>query len=205
MVFVMTSIPSAGTRVLDTMAADPPYDPYDSLARAGDDRGRRGRTGPGTPLSEGAVPGFRFGVRVQGERESASNAETMQVRAIDHALGLLCTARRQAGQGRVAETLLLAEAATCIYRRLAWADPETYLPDLARALTNVGTLRSYRNWESAVAPAQEATRIYRHLTRARVGAVPDVAGSLSSLLAFLWETAAVSSSQIPNPKSAGRA
>jgi len=110
----------------------------------------------------------------------------------------------------VAEALPLAENATRIYRRLARADPESYLPDLAHALISVGTLRSYTDWESAVAPAQEADRIYRNLigarayrnqTGARVGVMPGLAGSLSNLLTFLWETAAASRSEPLSSKS----
>jgi hypothetical protein len=104
-----------------------------------------------------------------------------------------------AEQGRVAEALPLVEAAVGHYRRLVQADPETHLSDLARAQTSDATLWSYVNWERAVSPAQEATRIYRHLTRADVNALPDVARSLSDLLTFLWEMAAIRSCQTLNP------
>jgi hypothetical protein len=124
--------------------------------------------------------------------------EITQARTVNHALGLLGTAGSLAEQGRIAEALPLAEAAADIYRRLARADPETYLPDLARTLTYLGTLWSHVCWERAVSPAQEATRIYRHLTRVRVNAMPDVARSLSELLTFLWETAAIARCHTPD-------
>lgn len=153
---------------------------------------------PPTPDAAGDGP-----ILARGERDEGLNEEITQVRAVYQAPGLLRRARRWAEQGRAAEALPLAEDATRLYRRLARADPEIYLPDLVRALIDVGTLRSYTSWESAVAPAQEATRIYRQLTRARV-VVPEVAGSLSNLLAFLWETAADASRlTIPNPEGVG--
>lgn len=128
---------------------------------------------------------------MRGERDEAPNEETRPGRAAAHAPGrLLRAARRWAEQDRVAEALPLAEHAARLYRGLARADPELYLPDLLCALTEVGTLRSYMGWESAVAPAQEATLIYRQLTTARVVVVPEVVGSLSDLLVFLWERAA---------------
>jgi hypothetical protein len=103
------------------------------------------------------------------------------------------------------EALPLAEAATGICRRLARTGPRTYLPDLARALTQTGMLRSYLGWEAAVPPAQEATRLYRRLTRTQVDAMPDVAGSLSSLLTFLWEMSAICRAQTPDPTDADSA
>lgn len=85
------------------------------------------------------------------------------------------------------EELALVEAATGTYRKLAAADPQTYLPDLARALTNLGMLLSRVNWELALPPAREATEIYRQLTRSNLRSHPDVAGALSNLLTFLTE------------------
>jgi hypothetical protein len=99
--------------------------------------------------------------------------------------------------------LRLAENATRTYRRLARARPEMYLLDLVRALTDEGRLKSYTDWESAVAPAQEAARIYRQLTATRIF-VPELAGSLSNLLAFLWEMATdASSPRLPSPEGVG--
>lgn len=127
---------------------------------------------------------------MRGERDEALSEETLPGRAAAHVPGRLHRgARRWAEQDRVAEALPLAEHAA----RLSRADPELFLPDLVCALTEVGTLRSYTSWESAVAPAQEATLIYRQLTTARVVVVPEVVESLSNLLVFLWERAAEAS------------
>jgi Cft2 family RNA processing exonuclease len=130
-----------------------------------------------------------------------TSANRIQARAVNRARGLLRTARRCAQRGRTAEALLLAETATRIYRRLVRSEPEIYLPSLARALTDVGTLRSYTSWQSAVAPAQEANLIYRELIGVRASVLPELAGSLSNLLTFLWEAAAASHSQTPTARS----
>lgn len=110
-------------------------------------------------------------------------------------------ARRLADQGSLTEAVVQAKAAAGIYRQLALADPGAYLPCLVRALTEVGGLWLEVDWEKAVAPTQEATYLYRHLTQDAF-LLPDVAGSLSSLLKFLWEASVISQCQIINIPSA---
>lgn len=90
-----------------------------------------------------------------------------------------------------------AEQAVDIYRRLAAADPETHLPELANGLSNLGiALQAVNRRDDALAAGQEAVRIFRRLTKAehvsqvRVGYaahLPDMAGALSTLACRLME------------------
>ena len=60
-----------------------------------------------------------------------------------------------------------AREAVTIYRRLAKADPDGHLPDLAGALSRLATcLADTDRREQALAPAQEAVDHYRHLAQA---------------------------------------
>ena len=90
---------------------------------------------------------------------------------------------RLTNTGRREQALTPAEEATGIYRRLAEANPDAYLPDLAASLTNLGTLLSgLGRREQALNPAEEATGIYRRLAEANPNAyLPDLATSLTNL------------------------
>jgi hypothetical protein len=78
------------------------------------------------------------------------------------------------------EAVAAAQEARDIYRRLAAARPDAFLPDLAMSLNilgnRLGDVDSREWWaadirlgrqEAALAAAQEATDIYRHLAAAR--------------------------------------
>jgi hypothetical protein len=99
---------------------------------------------------------------------------------------LLDLAGRMSDLGQLDEALAMAQDAVAIYRRLAQLHPD-FLPDLVRALTDVGVIVSQLSWQLAVAPAQEAATIYRRLTVLDLGAAPDAARPLSDLLSFLTE------------------
>jgi hypothetical protein len=88
--------------------------------------------------------------------------------------------------GQLDEALAMARDAVAIYRRLAQLHPD-FLPDLVRALTDVGALVSQLSWQLAIAPAQEAAAIYRRLTILDLGAAPEAARPLSDLVTFLTE------------------
>ena len=85
--------------------------------------------------------------------------------------------------GRREDALAAAQEATDIYRRLAAARPDAFLPDLAMSLNNLGgRLSELGRREDALAAAQEATDIYRRLAAARPDAfLPDLAASLNNL------------------------
>ncbi|MET8049010.1 SEC-C metal-binding domain-containing protein, partial [Streptosporangium sp. NPDC005286] len=74
---------------------------------------------------------------------------------------------------------LVREAAE-LHRRLAEAEPEAYLPDLAISLANLGTLLSgVGDKRGAVRPVREAVEVYRRLAEAEPEAyLPGLALSL---------------------------
>jgi tetratricopeptide (TPR) repeat protein len=82
--------------------------------------------------------------------------------------------------GRREEALAQAEEAVRIYRQLAEARPEAFLPDLGMSVNNLANrLSDLGRREEALAQAEGAVRIYRQLAEARPEAfLPDLAGSL---------------------------
>ena len=76
--------------------------------------------------------------------------------------------------------MLATQEAVDTYRKLAKARPDAYLPDLARALNNLGSdLSSLGRPEDAMLATQEAVDTYRKLAKARPDAyLPDLARSL---------------------------
>ncbi len=76
-----------------------------------------------------------------------------------------------------------------IYRKLAQANPQTYLPYVATALNNLGTLQSYKNeFEDALKSFKEALEVYRKLAQANPQAhLPNVATTLNNLGVFQKE------------------
>ncbi|MEV4283721.1 tetratricopeptide repeat protein, partial [Actinoplanes xinjiangensis] len=94
---------------------------------------------------------------------------------------------RLAHTGRREQALTPAEEATGIYRQLADADPDAYLPHLAASLNNLSTfLSGLGRRKQAMTPAEEATGIYRRLADADPDAyLPHLAASLNNLSTFL--------------------
>jgi tetratricopeptide (TPR) repeat protein len=91
-------------------------------------------------------------------------------------------------QGRRDEALCITEEAAEIYRGLAKANPQTFLPDLATTLSNLG-IKLYNQGarEKALAAAQEAVDIQRKFdekTNPKVF-MPGLARSLNNLSAIL--------------------
>ena len=86
-------------------------------------------------------------------------------------------ANRLAELGRREDALAATEEAVAIYRELAAARPDTFLPNLARALNNPSNrLAELGRREDALAATEEAVAIYRELAAARPDAfLPDLA------------------------------
>ncbi len=89
--------------------------------------------------------------------------------------------------GRREEALAAAQEAADLYRQLAQAQPQAFLPALAMSLNNLGAMLSaLGRREEALAAAQEAADLYRGLAHAQPQAfLPDLAGSLNNLGAML--------------------
>jgi tetratricopeptide (TPR) repeat protein len=96
---------------------------------------------------------------------------------------LLDLSNRLGDLGRREEALAAIEQATGIYRQLAEARPDAFLPDLAMSLNNQsGRLGDLGRREEALAAIEQATGIYRQLAEARPDAyLPNLATSLRNL------------------------
>jgi len=96
---------------------------------------------------------------------------------------LLDLSNRLGDLGRREEALAAIEQATGIYRQLAEARPDAFLPDLAMSLNNQsGRLADLGRREEALAAIEQATGIYRQLAEARPDAyLPNLATSLRNL------------------------
>jgi tetratricopeptide (TPR) repeat protein len=105
------------------------------------------------------------------------------------ALSLNSLGNRLSELGRREDARAAAQEANGIYRRLAAARPDAFLPDLAMSLNNLGNLLSaLGRREDALAAAQEANDIYRRLAAGRPDAfLPDLAMSLNNLGNLLSE------------------
>jgi tetratricopeptide (TPR) repeat protein len=88
-----------------------------------------------------------------------------------------------ASLGRREEALAAIEEAAGIYRLLAAARPQAFLPDLAASLNNLSVrLADLGRLEEALAAIEEAVTIYRQLAAVRPEAVlPDLAMPLNNL------------------------
>ena len=89
--------------------------------------------------------------------------------------------------GRREEALAVIEEAVTIYRELARARPDAFLPDLAMSLNNQSLrLSDLGRREEALAVIEEAVTAYRELARARPDAfLPDLAMSLNNQSTWL--------------------
>ena len=98
-------------------------------------------------------------------------------------------ASRLSDLGQREEALAVAEEAVGIYRDLAAARPEAFLPNLAAALNTLAiTLIYLARREEAVAAAWESVRLRRDLAAARPEAfLPHLAASLNNLVNMLSE------------------
>ncbi|MEL7216452.1 MAG: tetratricopeptide repeat protein, partial [Pseudomonadota bacterium] len=85
--------------------------------------------------------------------------------------------------GRREEALAAIEEAMEIYRSLAAARPDAFLPDLAMSLNNLsGSLDALGHREEALSAINEAVTIYRRLAKARPDEfLPNLAMSLNNL------------------------
>jgi tetratricopeptide (TPR) repeat protein len=89
----------------------------------------------------------------------------------------------QSNLGRREEALRATQEAVDAYRGLAQQRPDAFLPDLARALNNLGAMQSnLGRREEALRATQEAVDIRRGLAQQRPDAfLPDLASALWSL------------------------
>ena len=94
---------------------------------------------------------------------------------------------RLSNLGRREDALAASQEAVEIYRRLAHARPDAFLPDLATSLNNLSVdLSNLGRREDALAASQEAVEIYRRLAHARPDAfLPDLATSLNNVSVYL--------------------
>ncbi len=85
--------------------------------------------------------------------------------------------------GRREEALTATQEAVGIYRQLAQANPQAFLPDLATSLNNLGyMLSALGRREEALTATQEAVEIRRKLAQANPQAfLPDLARSMGML------------------------
>jgi hypothetical protein len=85
--------------------------------------------------------------------------------------------------GRLEEALAAGREVAAVFRRLADARPDAFLPDLAMSLSNLGAMNSaLGRLEEALAASREAADILRRLADARPDAfLPDLANSLNTL------------------------
>jgi tetratricopeptide (TPR) repeat protein len=92
------------------------------------------------------------------------------------------------GLGRREQALAPAEEATGIYRRLAEANPDAYLPDLANSLWAYGLVcvNVKANYAQALEAVTEAINIYeplvRHLPQVFVGPMYSACRTLTDVL-----------------------
>ena len=84
--------------------------------------------------------------------------------------------------GRAEDSLVVANQATELFRRLAEEDPAAYLPNLALSLTTLGVCQgSVGHGVEALAPAKEAVEIHQQLVEMDSGYLPDLVRSLTNL------------------------
>ena len=123
-----------------------------------------------TALRELAVAAVR-------SRLAGTQADENRAPVLTH-LGL-----RLSDLGQREEALKATRQAADIYRQLAQARPDAFLPDLAVSLNNLGgDLSSLGHREEALEATREAVKIRRQLAQARPDAfLPNLASSLNNL------------------------
>jgi tetratricopeptide (TPR) repeat protein len=89
----------------------------------------------------------------------------------------------ESDQNRMDDARTAYDEALKIYRKLAQANPDTYLPDVATTLNNLGRLHSAQNrMDDARTAYDEALKIWRRLAQANPDTyLPDVAMTLNNL------------------------
>ncbi len=133
---------------------------------------------PDRTLSLRAFEERLYRVWAEGAREQEERAQVLGM--LGYALAAL---------GRREEALAAAQEAADLYRELAQARPEAFLPDLAMSLNNLGAMLSdLGRREEALTATEEAVKIRRQLAQAHPEAfLPDLAGSLNNLGKMLSE------------------
>lgn len=98
-----------------------------------------------------------------------------------------CAIRARAAYNRQVEAVAAVRQAVTIYRELAAASPDRFLPDLAMSLRNLAVRLGDLGWrEEALAEIEEAVTIYRELAVARPDAFrPGLAASLHNQAVWL--------------------
>jgi tetratricopeptide (TPR) repeat protein len=106
---------------------------------------------------------------------------------VNAAVSLNNLAARLSALGQHEEALNAAEEAVRLYRVLAEARPNAFIPDLARSLNNLANMLSILGRrEEALTAAEEAVCLRRHLAEARPDVfIPDLALSLNNLAPML--------------------
>ncbi len=96
---------------------------------------------------------------------------------------LLSLARVRRYLGQLDEALRAIQEVVELYRGLASADPQAFLPDLTASLNNLGNILSQLGrYEEALHAAEEAVNIWRKLASETPQTfLPDLAGSLNNL------------------------
>ena len=116
----------------------------------------------------------------EGLRTGVASSEAHQA---SFASSLNNLANRVSALGRREEALEAAQEAVALYRDLAAARPDAFIPNLAMSLNNLANVLSgLGRREEALEAVQEAVALYRDLADARPDAfTPDLAASLNNL------------------------
>ncbi|WP_179953313.1 tetratricopeptide repeat protein [Desulfobotulus mexicanus] len=147
---------------------------------------------------EGALPQHTLSLREKAveitklllEQMEKSNEKKPEIAILAQQAGIKNNlAVRLSELGRREEALQNAEKATEIYRQLAEARPEAFLPNYATSLNNLANhLSELGRREEALHNAEKAMEIYRQLAEARPEAfLPEYARSLNNLANRLSE------------------
>jgi hypothetical protein len=123
-------------------------------------------------IAAAAITGVLIPHRLAHTTDPAKQAELHAIHAF-----------RLANAGRREQALAPAEEAVAIRRRLAEANPDAYLPNLAQSLNILGiVLLELGRREQSLAVVEEAVAIRRRLAEANPDAyLPDLAQSLNNL------------------------
>jgi hypothetical protein len=127
------------------------------------------------------VIGAALVTRHRHDLDTTDTAEPIRL-----AMSLNNLSNRLSGLGRREDALAASTEAVQVYRELAAARPDAFLPDLAMSLNNLSNrLSGLGRREDALAASTEAVQVYRELAAARPDAfLPDLAMSLNNLSAI---------------------